>query len=122
MLSWYARAVLAAAACSLAAPAMAQETGLDALHAQVRVGGKICMLDHYHDGASNGAGSRKQAEAEAIESWASFTAWEYGNNWGSWRLAEGKSVSCDRGSGSWTCTLQARPCKPAGGRHPRKRR
>lgn len=79
------------------------------------------MLDHFHDGASSGASSRKQAEAQAIASWAGFTAWEYGNNWGSWRLAESKGVSCGQVAGSWSCTLQARPCKPVSGRVVRRR-
>lgn len=121
MSPFYARVALVGAACGLAAPAMAQETGLDSLHAQIRIGGKICMLDHFHDGASNGASSRKQAEAQAVGSWAGFTAWEYGNNWGSWRLAESKGVSCSQAGGSWSCTLQARPCKPATGRFVRRR-
>jgi hypothetical protein len=111
--------VLAAAcavSCSFAWPAQAQETGLDSLHAQVRLGGRICMLDHFHNGSSSGQASRKQAEAAAIASWADFTVWEYGPPWGSWRLAETKRVSCAQTGGSWACTLEARPCKPAGRR------
>jgi hypothetical protein len=118
----YARAALAVGACVLAGPVAAQETGLDALHAQARVGSKICMVDHFHDGASSGAKSRRQAEAQAIASWVDFTAWEYGGNWGTWRLAESKRVSCGQASGSWSCTLQARPCKPASGRVVRRKR
>jgi hypothetical protein len=93
---------------------MAQESGLDSLHEQVRVAGKICMLDHFHSGSSAGQSSRKQAEVEAVASWASFTAFEYGNNWGSYRLSESKRMSCSQSGGGWSCTVESRPCKPAG--------
>lgn len=115
------RAAVCAAFCSLAWPVAAQETGLDALHTQVRVGSKICMLDHFHNGSSNGLSTRKRAEAEAIRVWAEFTAWEYGDNWGSWRLAETKRVNCGQTSGAWACTLEARACKPAGAARKRRR-
>lgn len=107
-------ALAAAAVCGLSWPASAQETGLDSLHAQVRVRGKICMVDHFHSGSSNGQRSRKLAEQEAIRTWVDFTAWEYGDNWGSWRMAETRRVSCNQNAGGWACTLEARPCKPAG--------
>lgn len=105
-----------------AGPAWAQGMGMDGLHAQVRIGGKVCMVDHFHNGASSGKATRKAAEAEAIGSWASFTAWEYGDNWGSWRLSESKSMNCGQSGGSWACTIESRPCRPAGGRVPRSRR
>jgi hypothetical protein len=95
--------------------------GLDGLHAQMRVGSKVCMVDHFHNGASSGKASRKAAEAEAIASWAGFTAWEYGDNWGSWRLSESKRMNCGQTGGAWACTIESRPCRPAGGRAPRRR-
>jgi hypothetical protein len=99
--------------CGLTLSVQAQETGLDGLHAQVRLGSRICMVDHFHNGSSNGLSSRKQAEAEAIRTWIDFTIWEYGPPWGSWKLSETKRVSCSQTSGSWSCTLESRPCKPA---------
>ena len=122
MVSTYIKIAVAGAACwGLAWPVQAQESGLDSLHAQVRLGNRICMLDHFHNGASSGQASRKQAEAVAIRAWAEFTAWEYGGQWGSWRLAETKRVNCGQTGGAWACTLEARPCKPASGRATRRR-
>jgi hypothetical protein len=117
--------VAAGLACGLALSAeaaWAQGMGLDGLHAQARVGNKICMIDHFHNGASSGKASRKAAEAEAIAAWAGFTAWEYSGAWGSWRLSESKSMNCGQSGGSWGCTIESRPCRPAGGRAPRSRR
>ena len=67
--------VAAGLACGLALSAeaaWAQGMGMDGLHAQVRVGNKVCMVDHFHNGASSGKASRKAAEAEAIAAWAEF--------------------------------------------------
>jgi hypothetical protein len=94
-----------------ALPASAQESGLASIHEWVRVGGKICMKDHFHSGASAGEKTRKAAEAAAIGSWQGFTAWEYGGAWGSFKNAESKSIKCDGGGSSWGCTVDARPCR-----------
>jgi len=91
----------------------ASAQGLADMHTQVRVGNKICMADHFHAGSSNGQPSRKAAEAAAIASWSSFTAWEYGSNWGHFKLAESKKVVCEN-AGGWACTIDARPCRPTG--------
>ena len=106
-------AVIAAAGLLLlsAVPASAQGMGLAGIHEWVRVGNKVCMKDHYHDGASAGEKSKKAAEAAAIGSWQGFTAWEYGNAWGSFRNAESKSVKCEGTGNSWGCQVQARPCR-----------
>lgn len=121
MISRFFKATAAAGAVwfGIADDAASQETGLDSLHAQVRIGSRICMLDHFHNGSSSGQPSRKHAEAVAIRTWVDFTVWEYGPPWGSWKLAETKRVSCSQTGGSWSCTLEARPCKPAGGRRRR---
>jgi hypothetical protein len=112
--------LLAGAVCALAGPAMAQETGLDSLHAQARVGRKICMTEHFHTGSGANQDTRKQAEREAIAAWSGFTAWEYGDNWGSYRLSEGKRMKCAQTGTGWGCTFEARPCKPV--RHVARRR
>jgi hypothetical protein len=92
-------------------PASAQGMGLAGIHEWVRVGGKICMKDHYHDGASAGEKTKKAAEAAAISAWQGFTAWEYGGAWGAFRNAESKSVKCSGGGSSWGCQVSARPCR-----------
>jgi hypothetical protein len=108
-------AVLAAAGILMlgTASASAQGLGLSGLHEQNRVGRKICMTTHFHDGSSTGQPTRKAAEAEAIRVWQDFTAWEYGRNWGNFRLAASQGVKCsgrdaDR---SWSCQVTARPCR-----------
>ncbi len=97
----------------------ASAQGLADIHTQVRVGNKICMADHYHAGSSSGHPTRKAAEAAAIASWAGFTAWEYGSNWGHFALAESKTIVCQN-VGGWGCTLDARPCRYAGPQRRRK--
>lgn len=104
--------VLAAAAWS-GGPAEAQKsamTGLDLLHAQARVGGKTCMTDHEHGGEGTLA-SKKGASEAAIRHWESFTAWEYGKAWGSYRLADAKTMDCQAGGSGWFCKTTARPCR-----------
>lgn len=91
--------------------ASAQDTGLSGLHDKVRVGGKVCFSDHYHSGASSGERSRKAAEMAAIRSWQDFTAWEYGSAWGSFANAASKSMKCGQTGGSWSCNVDARPCR-----------
>jgi hypothetical protein len=104
-------AMLAFAAIAAAAPATADETGLASIHdIKSESGRRLCMTDHFHDGAGSGA-TRKEAETIARTSWASFTAFEYGMSWGSYDLAAAKSMNCSQGVGSWSCVTSARPCK-----------
>jgi len=91
--------------------ALADDTGVaTALHATMRVGGKLCFVDHSHAGNGSGA-TRKIAEMQAIKSWAGFTAWEYGSDWAKLGKAVKKSMSCSGSGGNWTCDLNATPCK-----------
>lgn len=99
-----------------AANASAQEktaaiTGIDKIHTQARVGGKVCMMDHEHFGEGT-LPSRRGAEAAAIRSWGSFTTWEYGSVWGKYSLAVAKKMTCTSTAGAWTCQTTARPCRP----------
>jgi len=95
-----------------AAPAIADDTGLaTALHDVRKEGGKLCMVDHYHSGSSSGAKEKKAALAEAIKSWAEFTAWEYGTDWAKWTKAASKGMTCSQESSGWGCSIEARPCK-----------
>ncbi|MDX2156126.1 MAG: hypothetical protein SFW09_06415 [Hyphomicrobiaceae bacterium] len=90
-------------------PAAAQ--GLSDLHEKVRVGAKVCFVDHFHSGSSAGHRSKKEAEIAAIRSWQDFTGWEYGSAWGNFRMAESRGIKCDGGGSSWGCNVQARPCR-----------
>jgi hypothetical protein len=105
-------AAMCAATSVFTPAASAQETGLDALHEQRREGNKICMVSHYHYGSSANQPNRKAAEAAAIKDWVGFTAWEYGDPWGSWALAGSKKVECTASGASHGCTVEARACKP----------
>ena len=88
----------------------AQGTGLDELHSKVRVGGRLCMADHFHDGSGSGP-SRAAAQRAAIGAWVDFTAWEYGGRWGSYGAAVSKRMGCSGGPGNFSCSVSARPCR-----------
>ena len=92
--------------------AVASETGVaQALHSLQRVGGRTCLVDHYHDGSGNGRTSAAAMNA-AVSAWAGFTAWEYGSSWGRYALANRKTANCTRDSASgWNCTISAIPCR-----------
>lgn len=93
------------------APALAQsETGFASMHNQARVGGKLCMTDHWHYG--NGSGKTKAlAQREAIGSWQSFTDFEYGSAWARFSNAAAKRISCSQSGGGFSCQVEARPCR-----------
>lgn len=103
-------AIASVGVSALASSAIAQGMGLEGLHDHRREGGKVCMVDHFHDGSGSGK-TRKSAEADAARAWAEFTAWEYGGRWGSYGNAANKSMSCSASAGSWTCQTSARPCR-----------
>jgi hypothetical protein len=88
-----------------------EEEGLTGLHAKVRIGGKLCLADHTHQGQSSGALTRKAAEAAAIRSWSEFTSWEYSRAWGNFQLAMDKSMTCSQNGTTWGCVVEAQPCR-----------
>lgn len=93
-------------------PVRADDNGVAAsIHDVKREGRKLCQVGHFHSGSSAGISTKKGAMAEAIDSWQSFTAFEYGTDWASFRNAASKSVSCSQSSGGWGCDIEARPCK-----------
>ena len=99
-------------AAALPVAALADDTGVaTSLHASMRVGNKICLVDHSHNGNSSGLPTEKAAKAAAIDSWAGFTAWEYGTDWANIRKAIRVSMRCSQSSGGWGCDLNANPCK-----------
>jgi hypothetical protein len=105
---------LSAGALALAvvlAPAGAQaQDGLAGIHTWVRVGGKTCMADHFHDGSGNGP-TRAKALQAAIGAWQDFTAWEYSGRWGRYANAVSKTQTCTGDSGGFSCSVSARPCR-----------
>ncbi|RTL63998.1 MAG: hypothetical protein EKK41_22250 [Hyphomicrobiales bacterium] len=104
-------ASLAIAGSVSAGSAVASETGVaQALHSLQRVGGRTCLVDHYHDGSGSGP-TRGAATAAAVSAWSGFTAWEYGSSWGRYGLARAKSVSCSRSGSGWSCDISAIPCR-----------
>jgi hypothetical protein len=93
------------------APAMAQsDTGFASMHNQARVGGKLCMTDHWHYGDGNGR-TKALAQRDAIGSWQSFTDFEYGSAWARFSNAVAKRVSCSQSGGRYSCQVEARPCR-----------
>lgn len=98
---------------------------LDWLHEQRAEGGRWCMVDHFHQGASSGSHTTRQAaERDAAAGWSSFTSWEYGGSWGSWQLAGSKRANCSQQGSTWSCSVEARPCRPiagGGGRSAKKK-
>ena len=115
--------LIVAGALVAALPAAAQ--GLDGLHDQRAEGGRWCMSSHTHMGSGSGP-TRQAAERDAASNYASVTAWEYGNNWGSFQLAASRTTSCSQSGGSWSCSVEARPCRSMSGggaaRRPRGKR
>lgn len=93
----------------------AQETGLaDSLHSQRVEGGRVCLSEHFHYGSSSNQPTRRQAEAEAISSWANFTDLEYGRSWSDYRIAASRGMNCQQSGSGWSCNVEARPCKRGG--------
>lgn len=90
--------------------ALAKDDGLSWLHPQMRVGNKVCFVDHTHQGNSSGHASKKAALAAAITDYQNFTGWEYGSSWGTFSRAANKQVSCSGGP-PWSCNVEARPCR-----------
>ena len=64
----YLSAATAATLLILPTVASAQSSGLASMHAQKRVGNKICMVDHYHNGSSSGERSRSATDSSALGS------------------------------------------------------
>ncbi len=90
--------------------ANADVTGFDAMHTQARVGKKMCMTDHWHYGSGSGK-TKELAQRDAIGSWQSFTDFEYGSDWARFSKAVAKKVSCSGSAGSFSCQVEARPCR-----------
>ena len=90
--------------------ALAQDLGLASMHTWVRVGGRTCLLDHFHDGSGSGP-TVAAAQRAAIRAWIDFTAWEYGGRWASYGASISKRMGCSGGPGNYSCSTSARPCR-----------
>jgi hypothetical protein len=95
---------------AVCAPAVADDTGFAYMHDLRKERGRTCFVGHYHYG--NGSGrSKRSAKRDAIRSWVSFTAFEYGSDWARWRRARSKRMGCTRGGKGYNCQVEARPCR-----------
>ena len=96
------------------APAFANDTGIaSALHTLRGERGQVCMVGHYHIGKSPRAyKSRSAAYKAAVHHWVSFTAAEYGSDWGSFARSANRTTDCEKESAStWACKVKSRPCR-----------
>jgi hypothetical protein len=109
--SMLALLLAAIAVPSFCIPASAQESGLAAMHAMRREGGKLCMTDHWHYGSSGSQASKAAAQRAAIASWQDFTDLEYGRRWARFSRAASKKIGCSRSGNGWSCDAEARPCR-----------
>ena len=91
-------------------PAFADQTGMAGIHDLRREGGRLCMSDHWHYGSGNGP-SKNAAIRDAVGSWSSFTAMEYGSDWASWGRSASRGQDCSRDSSGYSCSISARPCR-----------
>jgi len=96
---------------SFSVPVLSDSTGFASMHNLRKERGRLCMSDHWHYGTSGPQKSKSRARRAAIRSWASFTAMEYGTDWARWGRAKSKKAGCSRASGSWECSVEARPCR-----------
>lgn len=85
--------------------------GLATIHDLRIENGRLCMSDHEHFGQSGVWSSRELAAKRAAQSWAGFTRLEYGAEWADFRVAAAKRIDCSPSGESWTCAVQARPCR-----------
>ena len=90
--------------------AKAQDDDLLAPHSAYIKGRLQCLETHSHVGGADGRTKRLALRA-AIREWQSFTAWEYGSAWASYRRAAGKSVEYIKAEVGWTARVEARPCR-----------
>lgn len=83
--------------------------GLAGIHDWVKIAGKTCMADHFHDGQGTGP-TKAQAQSAAIRAWTDFTAWEYGRRWAKWQNSVSRSGNCTGSRGNISCNVTSRPC------------
>lgn len=84
-------------------------------------GRKSCRPNgHMHYGTSDSQPTKKGAQRAAIAAWSSFTEFEYGAAWASYKYARYKSLSCQNKEAGWSCNVEANPCRATRRRTARK--
>lgn len=81
------------------------------MHSWSRVGGKTCFTSHTHYGSSSGHRTKRAAMRAAVDDWQTFTAGEYGLDWGYFHRAHARLKACGKDSSGWYCSIEGRPCK-----------
>ena len=92
------------------AGAIADDNGVAEIHQWRKVAGRICFVDHTHDGSGVGQ-TQKAALAQAIDSWRSFTDLEYGSDWASYTNSIDKVATCTASGAGFECHVASTPCK-----------
>lgn len=103
-------ALVFSASLTATAQAFAKNDDLLAPHSAYIKGRTQCFDAHTHVGGADGRTKRTALKA-AIREWQSFTAWEYGSTWASYRRAAGKTVEYIKAEVGWTARVEARPCR-----------
>lgn len=108
--------IIAATAAAIAITATpspsAQAGGLVSLHKLKRVDGKLCMIDHWHNGQSGAWRSKAKAQAVAIRSWKGLVRAEYGSAWADYHASIHQKMTCTAASdGQTACKVISRPCR-----------
>jgi len=108
--------IMALAAVAIAATALTPSEvlagGLVGLHKKRHVDGKLCMIDHWHNGQSGAWRTKAQAQSIAIRSWKGLVRAEYGNAWADYHASIHKQMKCVALSdGQTSCTVKSRPCR-----------
>lgn len=103
-------AIILAVEVIAAHSAIAQDSGMASMHDWRREGGRTCMVDHFHYGSGSGP-TKQKAIADAAASWSSFTDFEYGRNWASFKRSANKQINATQSSTGWTADVSSRPCR-----------
>ena len=114
-------AALMLSLCIVTTSHAANDDGMAGMHGQRVERNKICFDDHSHAGGAEGK-TKRAAHRDAIREWRSFTAWEYGSIWGSYKRAAGKTVEYTKAKVGWFARVIARPCRLKPRRKRRSRR
>ncbi len=102
---------LAAGVVGAGVSARADDNGIAAMiHDLRREGGRVCQVDHWHYGSGTGP-NKKAATADAVASWQSFTALEYGTDWARFQRAASRKVDCSNSGSGVSCSIEGRPCR-----------
>lgn len=88
---------------------LGDQTGVAGMHEWTKERGRTCMKSHFHSGSGEGK-TKAAARRAAIANWQGFTAWEYGSDWASFKVAGSRGISYSRSGRGWSASVEARPC------------